>query len=137
MLLSPKDRRCGGFRQDPRAAVTVSPLSKKGREEIVATGSDASYGGNRECKALATFEELGAPARAERARAELGRANIGPHPANALTASEQRVAEPAASGMTNRDVAATLFISPKTWRPSSPASTANSTSTHGQSSANA
>jgi DNA-binding NarL/FixJ family response regulator len=31
-----------------------------------------------------------------------------------LTPSEQRVAELAASGMTNRDVAATLFISPKT-----------------------
>ena len=31
-----------------------------------------------------------------------------------LTPSEQRVAELAASGMTNRDVAAALFISPKT-----------------------
>jgi DNA-binding NarL/FixJ family response regulator len=31
-----------------------------------------------------------------------------------LTASEQRVAELAASGMSNRDMAAALFISPKT-----------------------
>ena len=31
-----------------------------------------------------------------------------------LTPSELRVAELAASGMTNRDVAAALFISPKT-----------------------
>jgi DNA-binding CsgD family transcriptional regulator len=31
-----------------------------------------------------------------------------------LTPSEQRVAELAASGMTTRDVAATLFMSPKT-----------------------
>jgi DNA-binding CsgD family transcriptional regulator len=31
-----------------------------------------------------------------------------------LTPSEQRVAELAASGMTNRDVAAALFINPKT-----------------------
>jgi hypothetical protein len=31
-----------------------------------------------------------------------------------LTVSEQRVAELAAAGMTNRDVAAALFISPKT-----------------------
>ncbi len=31
-----------------------------------------------------------------------------------LSPSEQRVAELAASGMTNRDVAAALFISPKT-----------------------
>ena len=33
---------------------------------------------------------------------------------SSLSPSEQRVAELAASGMTNRDVAATLFISPKT-----------------------
>ncbi|MDO3637905.1 helix-turn-helix domain-containing protein, partial [Mycolicibacterium arseniciresistens] len=32
----------------------------------------------------------------------------------ALTPSERRVAELAASGMTNKDVAAALFISPKT-----------------------
>ena len=31
-----------------------------------------------------------------------------------LTPAEQRVAELAASGMTNRDIAAALFISPKT-----------------------
>jgi len=33
---------------------------------------------------------------------------------DALTLAEQRVAELAASGMTNRQVAAALFISPKT-----------------------
>ena len=31
-----------------------------------------------------------------------------------LTASEQRVAELAASGLTNRDIGAAVFISPKT-----------------------
>ena len=34
--------------------------------------------------------------------------------AQGLTPSEQRVAELAVSGLTNRDIAATLFISPKT-----------------------
>ena len=65
-------------------------------------------------EALQTFERLGTPLWAERARTELGRANVGPHRDATLTPSEQRVAELAASGMTNRDVAAALFISPKT-----------------------
>ena len=65
-------------------------------------------------EALQTFEQLGTPLWAERTRTELGRANVGPHRDATLTPSEQRVAELAASGMTNRDVAAALFISPKT-----------------------
>jgi DNA-binding NarL/FixJ family response regulator len=47
-------------------------------------------------------------------RFELARTNVRPNPALALTPSEQRVAELAASGMTNRDIAATLFITIKT-----------------------
>ena len=65
-------------------------------------------------EALSTFEDLGAPLWAERARAELARTNVAPKGDHTLTPSEQRVAELAASGMTNRDVAAALFISPKT-----------------------
>ncbi|MDT5323168.1 MAG: hypothetical protein QOF25_320, partial [Mycobacterium sp.] len=63
---------------------------------------------------LETFESLGTPLWAERARAELGRINVGVSRTTGLTPSERRVAELAASGMTNRDVAAELFISPKT-----------------------
>ena len=64
--------------------------------------------------ALQTFEAIGTPLWADRARAELARTNVAPRPRLAMTPSEQRVAELAASGMTNRDVAAALFISPKT-----------------------
>ncbi|HET6735464.1 helix-turn-helix transcriptional regulator [Mycobacterium sp.] len=64
-------------------------------------------------EALATFEDLGAPLWAERARAELNRAS-GTRTRAELTASEQRVAELAATGVTNRAMAAALFISPKT-----------------------
>jgi DNA-binding CsgD family transcriptional regulator len=64
--------------------------------------------------ALVTFEDLDTPLWADRARAELARANLGPRHTVVLTPSEQRVAELAASGMTNRDVGAALFISPKT-----------------------
>jgi ATP/maltotriose-dependent transcriptional regulator MalT len=64
-------------------------------------------------EALATFEDLGTPLWAERARAELNRAS-GTRTRAELTASEQRVAELAATGITNREMATTLFISPKT-----------------------
>jgi DNA-binding CsgD family transcriptional regulator len=64
-------------------------------------------------EALTTFEELGTPLWAERARAELKRA-CGIRTRAELTASEQRVAELAATGITNREMAAALYISPKT-----------------------
>jgi DNA-binding CsgD family transcriptional regulator len=65
-------------------------------------------------EALAVFEKLGTPIWADRARAELDRSSVGRKRGAGLTPSEQRVAELAASGMTTRDVAATLFMSPKT-----------------------
>lgn len=66
------------------------------------------------CEAVASFEQMGTPLWANRARAELARTGVGRSDAAGLTASERSVAELAASGMTNRDVAAALFISPKT-----------------------
>ena len=65
-------------------------------------------------ESLAIFEKLDAALWADRARAELDRSSVGRRRGSGLTPSEQRVAELAASGMTNRDVAAALFISPKT-----------------------
>ena len=67
-------------------------------------------------EALAIFEQLGTELWAKRARAELaGRRTRAPaRRQDGLTATELRVAELAASGMTNRDVAAKLFISSKT-----------------------
>jgi DNA-binding CsgD family transcriptional regulator/TolA-binding protein len=64
--------------------------------------------------ALKTFEDLGAQLWAERAKTELARGISGRQSPDGLTPSEQRVAELAVSGMTNRDIAAALFISPKT-----------------------
>ncbi|MGB2919226.1 MAG: helix-turn-helix transcriptional regulator, partial [Mycobacterium sp.] len=65
-------------------------------------------------RSLAVFDEYGAPLWAERARAELARVDVTLGGPAALTVSEQRVAEMAAAGCTNRDIAAALFISPKT-----------------------
>jgi DNA-binding CsgD family transcriptional regulator len=66
--------------------------------------------------ALTTFEQLGTTLWASRVRAELAGATPRVHARtpDALTPAEQRVAELAAVGMTNRDVAAKLFISAKT-----------------------
>ncbi|SEH50311.1 AAA ATPase domain-containing protein [Mycolicibacterium rutilum] len=63
--------------------------------------------------AMAAFEAIGTPLWAERVRAELQRAS-GVRARLELTASERRVAELAATGSTNREMAAALFISPKT-----------------------
>jgi DNA-binding CsgD family transcriptional regulator len=65
-------------------------------------------------EALRSFEAMGCPLWVRRVQTELARAEVAPTRDLTLTPSEQRVAELAASGMTNKDVAAALFISPKT-----------------------
>lgn len=65
-------------------------------------------------EAQQAFEAMGAQLWAKRAAAELARAEAVATRDLMLTASERRVAELAASGMTNKDVATALFISPKT-----------------------
>jgi DNA-binding CsgD family transcriptional regulator len=64
--------------------------------------------------ALQAFNAMGTPLWADRTREELARVKVAPTRDLRLTPSERRVAELAASGKTNRDVAAALFISPKT-----------------------
>ena len=66
-------------------------------------------------RAATIFEELGAPLWLERTRTELGRIG-GRQPASdgALTATEQRVAELAAAGHSNKQIAAELFLSERT-----------------------
>lgn len=65
-------------------------------------------------EALAAFERMGAALWADRARAELARVNVSPTRDMSLTQTERRVAELAAEGNTNRDIASALFVSPKT-----------------------
>lgn len=64
--------------------------------------------------ALQTFDDLGTVLWAERAKNELARGMPGRQSSATLTTAERRVAELAVSGMTNRDIAAALFISLKT-----------------------
>ena len=65
-------------------------------------------------EALAIFESLGAPEWAERTRRELGRVGRRPHAPDSLTETERRVAELAATGLSNREVADRAFLAPKT-----------------------
>lgn len=89
-----------------RTALLLGQLQRRQRrkEAAAATLRDA----------LETFENIGTVLWAQRAREELTRVNVRPTRDQNLTPSERRVAELAAAGMSNRDIAATLFISIKT-----------------------
>jgi DNA-binding CsgD family transcriptional regulator len=89
-----------------RTALLLGQLQRRQRRKEAASESLQ--------EAFDIFEKLAVPLWADRARAELVRANVGPRQSGQLTPSEQRVAELAAAGMKNRDVATALFISPKT-----------------------
>ena len=65
-------------------------------------------------EAARIFGELGTPLWARRAQDELDRVNVSPAGSTALTPTERRVAQLTGTGMTNRQVADALFISPKT-----------------------
>ena len=65
-------------------------------------------------EALSSFSELGAAPWAERARAELARIGGRPRAESALTPTEQRLAALVVEGRSNKQVAAALFVTPKT-----------------------
>ncbi len=89
-----------------RTQLLVGQLHRRGRRKQVATQALE--------EAMSTFEAVDAPLWAARARADLARVNVAPTDGTALTPSERRVAEKAAAGLSNRDIAAELFLSPKT-----------------------
>ena len=64
--------------------------------------------------AIEVFDALPAAVWAGRGRAELERVGLRRGPSDELTATERRVAQLAASGLKNHEVAAQLFVSPKT-----------------------
>ena len=65
-------------------------------------------------QALEIFERVGARLWAARARQELDRLGLRRSSGDQLTTGERRVARLAAQGLTNRQVAAELYLSPKT-----------------------
>ena len=65
-------------------------------------------------EALSIFEQLGSLPWAERTQAEIGRLGLRHRSPDELTATERLIAELAAGGLTNRQVAEAAFVSPKT-----------------------
>jgi DNA-binding CsgD family transcriptional regulator len=89
-----------------RSLLLLGKLQRRRRMKDAATNSLT--------EALDEFEAMGAPLWANQVRTELARTNVRHNPSLQLTPSEQRVADLAASGMSNRDIATTLFINTKT-----------------------
>jgi len=89
-----------------RTQLLLGQLERRQRRKDVAAANLS--------EALRAFEAMGTELWPIRARAELARTKVTWSRDAGLTPSEQRVAELAASGMTNRDIAAALFISNKT-----------------------
>ncbi|BCI51336.1 transcriptional regulator [Mycolicibacterium litorale] len=88
-----------------RTQLVVGRLQHRRRQYDAATDTVSA--------ALTAFERIGADLWARQARAELD-ALTGRQTAAGLAESERRFAELAAQGMTNREIAAALFVSEKT-----------------------
>jgi DNA-binding CsgD family transcriptional regulator len=89
-----------------RTALFAGQLARRRRRKQVASQTLTS--------AMRAFHALGTPLWEERARAELARVTVTRGRASSLTPSEASVARLAAAGRSNRDIAAALFITPKT-----------------------
>ena len=96
-----------------RTTYVVSAGVRKGELDPFAVAVMAEIGIDISRHKPATFEDLDTPVWAERARSELAR--IPDHQtAGSLTPTEERVAQLAAEGLTNREIAERTFLSPKT-----------------------
>jgi DNA-binding CsgD family transcriptional regulator len=92
---------------------------EQGRTLLVLGEVQRRAGRRREARetlqrALAIFDELGAPLWEEKARRELARIGGRQRAGADLTATETRIAQLVAQGMTNKAVAAELFLSDRT-----------------------
>jgi DNA-binding CsgD family transcriptional regulator len=92
---------------------------ERARTVLIRGGVQRRIGRRREARvdigaALATFDALGARAWSERARREIGRIGGRVSSGSALTASERIVAELAAGGRSNHDIASELVVSVRT-----------------------
>jgi DNA-binding CsgD family transcriptional regulator len=90
-----------------RTQLLLGQIQHRRRRRVAASSSLTA--------ALRTFEKLGSPLWAARADAQLQRlSSNSPAGKTSLTAAEQSVAKHAAAGLSNREIAAELFLSTKT-----------------------
>lgn len=88
-----------------RTLLVQGQVRRRRREKRLARESLA--------RSLQLFESIGAPLWAQQARSGIERLGVRTAPGG-LSETEQRVAELAAAGMTNKQIAARLFVSPRT-----------------------
>ena len=96
-----------------RLGLPLRPRARRCSASAGRSGGSKKWGAARELAgaAAAAFEELGSPGWAEGARSELARVGARrPQASGELTATERRVAELAADGMSNKEIARTLFV---------------------------
>lgn len=101
--------RCGGLElcvEVARTFLVAGQVERRRRRKSAAAGHLR--------RAAGMFEQAGAALWADLAGSELSRVGLRPPAPAGLTASERQVAESIASGRTCREVAAELFMSPKT-----------------------
>ena len=91
--------------EQAKAQLVLGQVHRRRREKRLARAALT--------RALATFEDLATPVWAERTRAELARIPDH-HPGTGLTPTEETIARLAADGLTNREIADRVFVSPKT-----------------------
>jgi class 3 adenylate cyclase len=107
------------------SVLTASPYRAELAAALVARGAALRRAQQRQAarepltRGMDLAQRCGALALAERAREELRAVGVRPRQLlatgiDALTASERRVAQLAAQGMTNREIAQTLFVTSKT-----------------------
>ena len=89
-----------------RTQLLLGQLQRRQRQRDSATATLT--------EALTAFEGMKTALWTARAGSELARIGVSAPQTTLLTPSEERVAELAAAGMTNRDIGAAVFISPKT-----------------------
>lgn len=99
-------RRCLVPFDQARTLLTAGIVHRRAKHKLDARSSLV--------EAVSVFTAMDAAGWAARAQTELQRVAGRSGPTLELTATEQRVAELAASGLTNREVAERAFISPKT-----------------------
>ncbi len=113
----------GGAQHESEAAVAASASLASPFEvartllvhgQVLRRANQRRAAGEALAQAVAIFERLPAPLWAQRARDEAARLGARRDAGPTLTPSEREVAELAARGLTNREVAERLFVSPKT-----------------------
>ena len=97
--------RCGMPIERARTLLVLGRVQRRGGMRAEARGALS--------EALSAFEELGAPVWADRARGELARLGGRVASPETLTPTELRVAELAASGLANREIAERVFLTTK------------------------